>query len=83
MGKKRTELTPVDRNINRSPRHASVPPIVQRSELSWGGGCQKHNGRAAHVGARAELDAVTSEIMLIARQLDALNRFRSGMTPSR
>ncbi len=37
---------------------------------------QKHAGRAAHVGARAELDAVTAEIMLIVRQLDALNRFR-------
>lgn len=37
---------------------------------------QKHNGRAAHVGARAELEAVTSEVMLIVRQLDALNRFR-------
>ena len=36
---------------------------------------QQHAGRAAHVGARAELDAVTSEIMLIVRQLDALNRF--------
>ena len=36
---------------------------------------QKHNGRAAHVGARAELNAVTSEIMLTIRQLDALNRF--------
>jgi hypothetical protein len=37
---------------------------------------QQHLGRAAHVGARAELEAVTSEIMLIVRQLDALNRFR-------
>jgi hypothetical protein len=37
---------------------------------------EKHNGRAAHVGARAELEAVTAEIMLIVRQLDALNRFR-------
>lgn len=37
---------------------------------------QKHNGRAAHVGARAELTAVTAEIMLIVKQLDALNRFR-------
>jgi hypothetical protein len=36
---------------------------------------EKHMGRAAHVGARAELEAVTSEIMLIVRQLDALNRF--------
>jgi hypothetical protein len=37
---------------------------------------QKHAGRAAHVGARAELEAVAAEIMLIVRQLDALNRFR-------
>lgn len=36
---------------------------------------EKHNGRAAHVGARAELEAVTSQIMLDVRQLDALNRF--------
>jgi hypothetical protein len=36
---------------------------------------EKHNGRAAHVGARAELAAVTSEIMLIIRQLDALVRY--------
>jgi hypothetical protein len=36
---------------------------------------EQHAGRAAHVGARAELEAVTSEIMLIIRQLDALNRF--------
>jgi hypothetical protein len=37
---------------------------------------QQHAGRAAHVGARAELEAVTSDVMLIVRQLDALNRFR-------
>jgi hypothetical protein len=37
---------------------------------------QQHAGRAAHVGARAELEAVTADIMLIIRQLDALNRFR-------
>ncbi len=37
---------------------------------------EKHAGRAAHVGARAELDAVTAEIMQLVRQLDALNRFR-------
>jgi hypothetical protein len=36
---------------------------------------QQHAGRAAHVGARAELEAVTSEIMLTIRQIDALNRF--------
>jgi hypothetical protein len=34
---------------------------------------RKHAGRAA---ARAELEAVTAEVMLIVRQLDALNRFR-------
>jgi hypothetical protein len=37
---------------------------------------QQHAGRAAHVGARAELEAVTSDVMLIVRQLDALSRFR-------
>lgn len=37
---------------------------------------EKHVGRAAHVGARAELESVTAEIMLIVRQLDALNRYR-------
>jgi hypothetical protein len=36
---------------------------------------EKHAGRAAHVGARAELGAVTAECMLIVQQLDALNRF--------
>jgi hypothetical protein len=37
---------------------------------------EKHAGRAAHVGARAELNAVTAEIMQLVGQLDALNRFR-------
>lgn len=37
---------------------------------------EKHAGRAAHVGARADLAAVGAEIMLIVGQLDALNRFR-------
>ena len=36
---------------------------------------QQHAGRAAHVGARAELEAVTADIMVIVRQIDALNRF--------
>ena len=36
---------------------------------------QQHAGRAAHVGARAELEAVSADIMLIIRQIDALNRF--------
>jgi hypothetical protein len=37
---------------------------------------QKHAGRAAHVGANAELEAVTAEVMRLVQQLDALNRFR-------
>jgi hypothetical protein len=37
---------------------------------------QQHNGRAAHVGASAELGAVTAELMLIIHQIDALCRFR-------
>ncbi|MFL5472547.1 MAG: hypothetical protein ACJ8AM_09335 [Gemmatimonadales bacterium] len=42
---------------------------------------QQHAGRAAHVGARAELEAVTSDVMLIVRQVDALNRFRYRSDP--
>ena len=41
---------------------------------------QQHAGRAAHVGARAELEAVTADVMLIIRQIDALNRFRYRST---
>jgi hypothetical protein len=37
---------------------------------------EKHNARAAHVGARAELTAVAAELMLIVHQIDAINRFR-------
>jgi hypothetical protein len=37
---------------------------------------QQHAGRAAHVGARAQLEAITADVMLIIRQVDALNRFR-------
>ena len=37
---------------------------------------QQNAGRAAHVGARAELEAVTADVMLIVRQIDALSRFR-------
>ncbi|MBA3443498.1 MAG: hypothetical protein H0T58_01400 [Gemmatimonadales bacterium] len=33
-------------------------------------------GRRAHVGARAELDAVAEEVTQIVRVMDALNRFR-------
>jgi hypothetical protein len=37
---------------------------------------QQHAGRAAHVGARAELEAGMAETMLTIRQINALNRFR-------
>jgi hypothetical protein len=37
---------------------------------------QQHAGRAAHVGARAELEAGMADTMLTIRQIDALNRFR-------
>jgi hypothetical protein len=36
---------------------------------------EKHAGRAAHVGARAELEAVAADIMMIIGRLDALNQF--------
>lgn len=37
---------------------------------------EKHAGQSAHVGAHAELESVTAEIMHLVRQLEALNRFR-------
>jgi hypothetical protein len=37
---------------------------------------EKHAGRAAHIGAHAELESVAAELMSVARQLDAINRFR-------
>jgi hypothetical protein len=37
---------------------------------------ERHAGTAAHVGARADLDAITDEIMRTVRQLDAINRYR-------
>jgi hypothetical protein len=36
----------------------------------------RHAAQAAHVGAHAELEAVTAEIMAVVNQLDAINRFR-------
>jgi hypothetical protein len=36
---------------------------------------EKNAGRAAHVGARAELEALAAAIMLIIGRLDALNQF--------
>lgn len=36
----------------------------------------RHVGRMAHVGAAADLTAVTAELMELVHQLDAMNRFR-------
>jgi hypothetical protein len=36
---------------------------------------EKHAGRAAHVGARAELEAVMADIMVVVGRLDALNQY--------
>ncbi|CAN5822864.1 hypothetical protein BH24GEM1_BH24GEM1_25070 [soil metagenome] len=41
----------------------------------------KHAGQTAHLGANADLEAVTAEIMQLVRQLDALNRFRFRNDP--
>ena len=37
---------------------------------------QKDIGRASHVGARAELEALTKEMGLLVRRLDSINRYR-------
>lgn len=37
---------------------------------------QKDIGRASHVGARAELAAITREMGLLVRRLDSINRYR-------
>jgi hypothetical protein len=37
---------------------------------------ERNAGQAAHVGAHADLDAVSAELMHLVRQLDALNEFR-------
>jgi hypothetical protein len=37
---------------------------------------QKNVGRASHVGARADLQAVTKEMGLLVRRLDSINRYR-------
>jgi hypothetical protein len=42
---------------------------------------QKHIGDTGHVGARAELIAVASDLMGVVRQLDALNRFQFKDSP--
>jgi hypothetical protein len=41
----------------------------------------RHAGLTAHVGAAADLTAVTAELMQLVRQLDALNRFRFRVDP--
>lgn len=42
---------------------------------------ERHGARAAHVGANADLEAVTAEVMGLVRQLDALIRFRFRNDP--
>ena len=37
---------------------------------------QKNSGRASHVGARADLRALTKEMGLLVRRLDSINRYR-------
>ena len=42
---------------------------------------EKNAGRAAHIGARAELKAVATELVSVVRQLDAINRYRFRNQP--
>lgn len=42
---------------------------------------EKNAGRAAHIGARAELKAVVTELVSVVRQLDAINRYRFRNQP--
>ncbi len=44
---------------------------------------QGHAGRSAHVGARAELEAVTEEVMGLVQQLDAMHRYRFRNDPEK
>ncbi|HEY7683020.1 MAG TPA: hypothetical protein VH879_10290 [Gemmatimonadales bacterium] len=37
---------------------------------------EAHSGLGAHVGARADLESVTAEIMELVQQFDAMNRYR-------
>lgn len=37
---------------------------------------EKHASQSAHVGAHADLEAVTAEVMQLVRQLDALTQYR-------
>jgi hypothetical protein len=37
---------------------------------------ETNEGRRGHVGARAELDAVSDEVMQLVEMLDGLNRYR-------
>jgi hypothetical protein len=52
---------------------AELGDMLDRFEVALN---DKHNGQSTHVGARAELEVVTAEIMSLVRQLDALNQFR-------
>jgi hypothetical protein len=39
---------------------------------------ETNEGRRGHIGARAELDAVSDEVMQLVGMLDGLNRYRFG-----
>jgi hypothetical protein len=39
------------------------------------------DGRRAHVGAQAELDAIADEVVQVVRLMDGLNRFRFANDP--
>jgi hypothetical protein len=53
---------------------ARLGALCDRFELAIN---EKHAGLSAHVGARAELRAVTAEIMGLVQQIDALVRFQA------
>jgi hypothetical protein len=42
---------------------------------------QAHDGKSAHVGARADLKSVMDEIMLVVEQLDGMNLYRFRTDP--
>ena len=44
---------------------------------------QAHAGRRAHIGARAELDALGSRVMALLQQLDGMNTYRLRHDPER
>jgi len=66
-------------------RHGLLDSAVQTLSQSMDqfdtAGQQGIEGRRAHVGARAELDAIADEAIQIVRYMDGLNRFRFASDP--